>query len=84
MNKIQPTRIHPDWRQLCQAAMSERDPGKLSEQVARARSAVLDRIEDCLTKPLNGEHQDLRDALTTLDGLRRIAERQNGYQSRAS
>jgi hypothetical protein len=84
MNKIQQTRILPDWRQLCQAAMSERDPEKLSERVARARSSVLDRIEDCLTKPLNGEHQDLRDALTTLDGLRRIAEHQNGYQSKAS
>src|SRR5437016_3118082 len=32
----------------------------------------------------NGEQHDLRDALTTLDSLRRIAERQNGYQSKAS
>lgn len=62
--------------------MLERDPVKLLEWVARARSAVLDRIEDGLTKPLNGEQ--LRDALTTLDNLRRITERQNGYQSRAS
>jgi hypothetical protein len=84
MSNIQQTHILPDWRQLCQAAMSERDHEKLLERVAHARNAVLDRIEDCLTKPRNGEHQDLRDALTTLDSLRRIAERQNGYQSKAS
>jgi hypothetical protein len=64
----------PHWRQLCEAAMLERDPVKLLEQVAR--SAVLDRIEDGHTKPLNGEQHELRDALTTLDSLRRIAERQ--------
>jgi hypothetical protein len=65
-----------DWRRLCQSAMLERDPVKLLERVARARNAVLDRIEDGHTKPLNGERHDLRDALTTLDNLRRIAERQ--------
>jgi len=54
----------------------ERDPGKVFEWVALARSAILDRIEDGHTKSLNGERHDLRDALTTLDGLRRIAERQ--------
>lgn len=52
------------------------DSVKLLERVARARSAVLDRIEDGHTKPLNGEQHELRDALTTLDNLRRIAERQ--------
>jgi hypothetical protein len=65
-----------DWRRLCQSAMLERDPVKLLERVARARNAVLDRIEDGHTKPLNGERHDLRDALTMLDNLRRIAERQ--------
>jgi len=34
----------------------------------------FDRIEDAHTKPLNGERDELRDALTTLDSLRRIAE----------
>ena len=72
------------WRRLCQAAMLERDPAKLLERVARARSAVLDRIEDGHTKPLNGEEHDLRDALSALDSLRRITERRNGYQSKAS
>ncbi len=64
--------------------MLERDPVRLLERVASARNAILDRIEDGHTKPLNGEQQDLRDALTTLDSLRRNAERQNGYQSKAS
>ncbi len=64
--------------------MLERDPVRLLERVARARNAILDRIEDGHTKPLNGEQRDLRDALTTLDSLRRIAERQNGYHSKAS
>ena len=64
-----------DWRQLCQAALFETNPVKLLERIARARNAVLDRIEDGHTKPLNGEQHDLRDALTTLDSLRRIAER---------
>ena len=58
------------WRQLCQAALFETNPVKLLERIAHARNAVLDRIEDGHTKPLNGEQHDLRDALTTLDSLR--------------
>jgi len=75
---------HPEWRQLCQAALFETNPAKLLEQIAHARNAVFDRIEDGYSKPLNGEHAALRDALATLDSLRRITERQNGYQSKAS
>jgi hypothetical protein len=36
---------HPQWRQLCQAALFELNPVKLLERIARARNAVLDRIE---------------------------------------
>jgi len=75
------THFLPDWRQLCQV---ETNPVKLLERIAHARNSVLDRIEDGHTKPLNGEQNDSRDALTTLDSLRRITERQNGYQSKAS
>ncbi|MGC2182836.1 MAG: hypothetical protein WA637_06130 [Terriglobales bacterium] len=78
------THVLQDWRQLCQAALFETNPVKLLERIAQARNAVLDRIEDGHTKPLNGEQDDLRDALTTLDSLRRITERQNGYQSKVS
>ena len=74
---------HPEWRQLCQAAFFETNPMKLRERIARARNAILDRIEDGYSKSLNGEQAALREALATLDTLRRIAERQNDYQSKA-
>jgi hypothetical protein len=64
---------HPEWRQLCQAALFELNPAKLLERIARARNAILDRIEDGHSKSPNGE-----------ETLRRITERQNGYQSKAS
>jgi len=54
------------------------------ERIAHARNAVLDRIEDGYSKPPTSEQAALRDALATLDSLRRITERQNGYQSKAS
>src|SRR5438552_18501043 len=66
---------HPEWRQLCQAAFFELDPVKLLERIAEARSAVLDRIEDRLSKPINGEQYALRNALETLSTLRELAER---------
>ena len=84
MSNIEQTHVLPDWRQLCQAALFETNAVKLLERIAHARNAVLDRIEDGYTKPLNSEEHDLRDALTALDTLRRITERQNGYQSKAS
>jgi hypothetical protein len=37
---------HPEWRQLCQAALFETNPVKLLKRIAHARNAVLDRIED--------------------------------------
>jgi len=75
---------HPDWRQLCQAALFETDAAKLLERIAHARNAILDRIEDGYSKPPTSEQAALRDALAMLDSLRRITERQNGYQSEAS
>jgi len=73
---------HPARRQLCQIALLETNPVKLLVRIADARHAVLDRIEDCHSKS-NDERAALRDALSTLDSLRRITERQNGYQSKA-
>ena len=75
---------HLEWRQLCQAALCETNTVKLLERIAHARNAVLDRIEDGYSKPPTSEQAALRDTLATLDSLRRITERQNGYQSKAS
>ena len=66
---------HPEWRQLCQAAFFELDPVKLLERIADARSAVLDQMEDVLSKPINNEQSALRTALETLSTLREFAER---------
>ena len=84
MNNIEPTHFRPDWRQLCQAALFETNPVKLLERIAHARNAVLDRIEDGHSKSPNGEPAALRQALATLDSLRRITERQDGYQSKTN
>ena len=73
---------HPEWQQLCQTALLELDPTKLLERIATARDAILDRVEEGHTKSPNDEQLALRDALATLDSLRRITERQNGYQSK--
>ena len=58
---------HPEWRQLCQAALFETNTVKLLERITLARRAVLDRIEDGYSKPKNGEQAALREALTALD-----------------
>jgi hypothetical protein len=65
---------HPEWRQLCQAALFELNPAKLLERIAHARNAVLDLIEDGHSKPPTSEQAALREALATLDTLRRITE----------
>jgi hypothetical protein len=61
------------WLRLCHCALCERDPFKLIERIAEARSAVL----DYLTVPNlpNAEQTALQEALQTLFALREIAER---------
>jgi hypothetical protein len=76
---------HPEWRQLCQAARCETNPLKLLERIAHARAVILEGIdEDGYKKPPSSEQIALLDALSTLESLRRITERQNGYQSKVS
>ncbi len=74
MTDIRNDAVH-EWLQLCHAAFFELDPVKLLERIAEARSAVLDRIEDRLSEPINGEQYALRNALETLSTLRELAER---------
>jgi hypothetical protein len=75
---------HPQWRQLCQAALFETNPVKLLERIAHARCVIIERIEDGYKNPPTSEQIALLEALSTLDSLRRITERQNEYRSRAS
>jgi len=70
----------PDWRQLCQVAFFELDPEKLLQRIAEARNAVLDRIEDCHSRPADREGYALREALEALNTLRKIAQRDLGEQ----
>jgi hypothetical protein len=64
-----------EWRQLCQAAFFELDSVKLLQRIVDARSSVLDRIEDTLSKPIIDEQHALRNALETLSILQELAER---------
>jgi len=59
-----------DWKELYQLAMLETDPAKLSPLIADAHKAILDRIQETLTKPLSVETERLSDALNGLRTLR--------------
>jgi len=63
------------WKQLCIAALAELNPAKVPERIAVARSAVLDQIEDNLSKSSSNEQSTLRNALEALDVLRKIVQR---------
>ena len=65
----------PRWKELCVAALSELEPGKVPERIAVARSAVLDQIEDNISRSSNHEQLRLRNALEALDILRKIGQR---------
>jgi hypothetical protein len=65
-------------------ALSEPDPIKILGRIAHARTVIEGRIEEGYKKPITSEQIALLDALSTLDSLRRITERQNGYHSKAS
>ena len=53
----------PQWKQLCIAALAERNPAKVPERIAVARSAVLDQIEDNFSKSSSNEQSTLRQDL---------------------
>jgi hypothetical protein len=60
------------WRELYKSALFETDPGKLSEQIMKAESAIVLRARQLFGQP--GDHieeeYDLDDALYALQALR--------------
>jgi hypothetical protein len=68
------------WKELYEFAMLETDPAKLSPLIADAHKAILDRIQETLTKPLSAEYQWLHDAL---NGLRTLRHEVNSWRSKA-
>jgi len=70
-----------DWKELYQLAILETDPAKLSPLIADAHKAILDRIQETLTKPLSAENQRLSDAL---NGLRTLRQEVNSWRSKAN
>jgi hypothetical protein len=64
----------PDWKPLYEAALFETDESKMLERIAVARSAILDRIEETLKKPVQSENRAMDDALRH---LRRLLETTN-------
>jgi hypothetical protein len=51
------------WKELYELAILETDPAKLAPLIADAHKAILDRIQETLTKPVSAENQRLSDAL---------------------
>ena len=61
----------PRWKELYRQAMLETDLAKLPSIIADAHKALLDRIEETLTKPISAERGELSNALNGLRCLRR-------------
>jgi hypothetical protein len=68
-----------DWTELYQLAMLETDPAKLTPLITDAHRAILDRIQETLTKPISAEHERLSDALS---GLRTLRQEVNSWRSK--
>lgn len=69
---MEPSRSSPVWQPLYEAALLETDANKLPERINLARSAILDRIEECLIHTIPGEHPAMDDALRNLRRLARM------------
>ena len=70
-----------DWNELYQLAMLETDPAKLPPLIADAHKAILDRIQETLTKPLSAENERLSHAL---NGLRTLRQEVNSWRSKGN
>jgi len=57
------------WKPLYEAALLETDSSKLLQRITTARTAILDRIEESVTRPVPAECRAMDDALRTLRRL---------------
>jgi hypothetical protein len=69
------------WKELYELAMMETDPAKLSPLIADAHGAILDRIQETLTKPVSAERERLGDAL---NGLRTLRHEVNSWRNKTN
>jgi hypothetical protein len=72
---IHPRFITPgaaDWKAVYEAALLETDRNKLGDRIVAARTAILDRVEECLTRSEQTDQIAMNNALRT---LRRLAAR---------
>jgi hypothetical protein len=65
------------WKELYKSAILELDNTRLRERIAVARTAILDRAEEVLTRPPDDESHALNDALRTLRLLEEVASKEN-------
>jgi hypothetical protein len=61
------------WKQLYGSAIMKLDATQLTQRIAEARGAILDRAEEILTRPSCDEHRAINDALRTLRLLEEAA-----------
>ena len=64
----------PQWKKPYEAAILELDPTKLQQRISEAHQAILNRIEELLTRPSDSEQHALNDALRNLRILRKMSE----------
>jgi hypothetical protein len=64
----------PQWKKPYEAAILELDPTKLPRRISEAHQAILNRIEELLTRPSDSEQHALNDALRNLRILRKMPE----------
>jgi hypothetical protein len=64
----------PQWKKPYEAAILELDPAKLQRRISEAHQAILNRIEELLTRPSDSEQHALNDALRNLRILRKMSE----------
>ena len=78
LNNVIPigTSFSPTWKHLYECAMLELDRSKLTERIAAAHRAIVDRAEEIIGNQSDDEHYALNDALRALRLLEQVAARE--------